>query len=63
MNVIAKEVGRAVEKAPEGARLGLWFGLLRGCDRAMADAPSLGKDPKVSEKLDCMRAKPAASVV
>lgn len=36
-----------MERAPAGARLGLWFGLLRGCDRAMADAPAQGKDPKV----------------
>lgn len=47
LEAICKEVGRIVEKAPPGARLGLWFGLLRGCDRAMADAPSLGKEPKV----------------
>jgi len=36
-----------VEKAPAGARLGLWFGLLRGCDCAIADAPAQGKEPKV----------------
>jgi hypothetical protein len=47
LEAICKEVGRVVEKAPAGARLGLWFGLLRGCDRAMADAPSLGKEAKV----------------
>jgi hypothetical protein len=47
LEAICKEVGRIVEKAPVGARLGLWFGLLRGCDRAMSDAPSLGKEPKV----------------
>lgn len=47
LEAICKEVGRVVEKAPPGARLGLWFGLLRGCDHALADASNLGKEAKV----------------
>lgn len=45
--VIALEVGRAVERAPESARLGLWYGMLAGCDQAMAEAVRRGKDVKV----------------
>ena len=45
--VIAMEVGRAVERAPESARLGLWYGMLAGCDQAMAEAVRRGKDVKV----------------
>lgn len=35
-----------VVQAPEEALLGLWFGLLRGCDDAMAAAISAGKPAK-----------------
>ena len=45
--VIAAEVGRSVERAPEAARLGLWFGMLAGCDQALAEAVRRGKDVKV----------------
>ena len=33
-------------QAPEEALLGLWFGLLRGCDDAMAAAIAAGKPVK-----------------
>jgi hypothetical protein len=42
-----QQVGRVVAAAPEEALLGLWFGLLRGCDDAMAGAIAAGKLPKV----------------
>ena len=44
---ICGEVGRVVEKASPSARLGLWFGLLRGCDRVLALAAEFRKDAKV----------------
>lgn len=44
---VSRQVGRVVAAAPEEALLGLWFGLLRGCDDAMAAAIAAGKLPKV----------------
>jgi hypothetical protein len=36
-----------VERAPPAARLGLWYGMLAGCDRAISEAIRMGKDIKV----------------
>ncbi len=47
MDAIAAEVGRSVERAPPAARLGLWYGMLAGCDRAISEAIRMGKDIKV----------------
>ena len=47
LSEICGEVGRVVEKASPSARLGLWFGLLRGCDRVLALAGEFRKDAKV----------------
>ncbi len=50
------QVGRVVVQAPEEALLGLWFGLLRGCDDAMAAAMAAGKPAKVPPRASVLLA-------
>jgi len=56
MDAIAAEVGRSVERAPPAARLGLWYGMLAGCDRAISEAIRMGKDIKVCSGPGLLRA-------